>query len=154
MKNDKPSLRQRLTAVLGHCSRRWLQHCTPAAAQSGQPAKITDRTSTTADDELILDSVRHSFSSELFAELLSELPEYQQKLALAYQSGDLTELGNDVHQLLGAIVYCDAPELEGALRALHRALASTDTESIDACYLRVSNTINSTLNYIGFACRR
>ncbi|MDH3887642.1 MAG: Hpt domain-containing protein [Gammaproteobacteria bacterium] len=154
MKNEKQSLRQRLTAALGNNSRQWLQGFTTIRAAAGTPSKKISNTSKVLHDELPSASVRHSFSSELFAELLIELPEFQQKISQAYQAGDLQGLRNDVHQLLGAIVYCDAPELEGALRALHQALATTSTESIDSCYIRAFNTVNSTLTYSGFSdCR-
>ena len=82
------------------------------------------------------------------------MPEFQQKISQAYEDSDLQGLRNNVHQLLGAIVYCDAPELEGALRALHHALATTNTNDIDACYTRAFNTISSTLAYSGFADSR
>ena len=152
MKNDKPSLRQRLTAALRDRSRQWLHHFTGSTAQarpeeSGTPPGLYEC-------EQPQDSIRHAFSSELFVELLAELPDHQQKIREAYQAGDLQGLRDTVHQLLGAIVYCDAPELESALRSLHRALASENRGHIDICYERTVNTINSTLNYSGYPGRR
>ena len=154
MKNDRQSLRQRLTAALCNNSRQWLQLLTATRAATGAPPEKIGNTSKSLHDDLPADSARYAFSSELFAELLTELPEFQQKISQAYQADDLQGLRNDVHQLLGAIVYCDAPELEGALRALHRSLATTHTDSIDACYIRAFNTINSTLTYSGFTDSR
>ena len=143
-KQDKQSLQQRLTTALTRTSQQLLEHfrSTPVETRS------------TDDDELLPNSVRHSFSSELFAELLIELPEHRQKISQAYEAGDLQDLRNNVHQLLGAIVYCDAPELEVALRSLHRSLTTTDQDRIDDCYLRALNTINSTLSYSGFGGSR
>ena len=143
-KQDKQSLRQRLTTALTRTSQQLLEHF------SSTPVETHD----TEDDELLPNSVRHSFSSELFAELLIELPEHRQKISQAYEAGDLQDLRNNVHQLLGAIVYCDAPELEVALRSLHRSLTTTDQDRIDDCYLRALNTINSTLSYSGFGGSR
>ena len=144
-KQDKQSLRQRLTTALTRTSQQLLEHfrSTPVETRS-----------TDDDDELLPNSVRHSFSSELFAELLIELPDHRKKISQAYEAGDLQDLRNNVHQLLGAIVYCDAPELEGALRSLHRSLTTTDQDRIDDCYLRALNTINSTLSYSGFGGSR
>ena len=144
MTRDKYSLRQRLTTALTRTSQQLLEHFRNA------PVETHD----TEDDELPPNSVRHSFSSELFAELLTELPEHRTKISQAYEAGDLNDLRNNVHQLLGAIVYCDAPELEAALRSLHRALATTDQGRIDDCYIRALNTLNSTLSYSGFGGSR
>jgi HPt (histidine-containing phosphotransfer) domain-containing protein len=154
MKTDKQSLRQRLTAAMGNSTRQWLQRFTNTRAAAGAASKEISNTSKPLHDDPPPDSVRHSFSSALFAELLTELPEFQQKISQAYEAGDLQGLSNDIHQLLGAIVYCDAPELEGALRALYQALTTANTDSIDACYIRAFNTINSTLTYTGFAGSR
>ena len=109
MKNDRQSLRQRLTAALCNNSRHGLQLLTATRAAAGTLSEKISNTSKSLHDDLPPDSVRHSFSSELFAELLTELPEFQQKISQAYQADDLQGLRNDVHQLLGAIVYCDAP---------------------------------------------
>ncbi len=140
MKYDTQSLRQRLATALTRTSRQLLQPFRNSPVETRR----------TENDELPPDSVRHSFSSALFAELLIELPEYQKKISQAYEAGELQDLRNIVHQLLGAIVYCDAPELEGALRSLHQALSTTDQDRIDTSYLRAVNTINSTLSYSGF----
>ena len=154
MKNDKQPLRQRLTAALCNNSRQWLQLLTATRTAADAPSKEISNTSKLLHVDLPPDSVRHSFSSELFAELLTELPEFQQKISQAYEDGDLQDLRNNIHQLLGAVVYCDAPELEGALRAFHRALTTNSTNDINVCYLRAFNTINSTLAYSGFAGSR
>jgi len=146
MKQDKQSLQQRLTTALTRTSQQLLEHF--------RNAPVETHDTETEDNELLPNSVRHSFSSELFAELLIELPEHRQKISQAYETGNLHDLRNNVHQLLGAIVYCDAPELETALRSLHRALATTDQDRIDASYLRAFNTINSTLSYSGFGGSR
>jgi hypothetical protein len=144
MTQDKQSLRQRLTTALTRTSQQLLEHFKSTPVE----------TRTTDDNELPPNSVRHSFSSELFAELLIELPEHRNKISQAYEAENMQDLGNNVHQLLGAIVYCDAPELEVALRSLHRALATADQDRIEACYLRALNTINSTLSYSGFGGSR
>jgi len=140
MKHDKQSLRQRLITALTRTSRQL----------PGPPVE----THNTDDDELLPNSIRHSFSSELFAELLIELPEHRKKISQAYEAGDLHDLRNNVHKLLGGIVYCDAPELEVALRSLHRSLATADQDHIEDCYHRALNTINSTLSYSGFSSSR
>ena len=150
MKNDSQSLPQRLTAALTRTSQQLLKRFRNTPAQTGRAEGNTVTIPESQEDELSPGSVRHSFSSELFAALLVELPEHQGKMSQAYQAGDLKGLRNYVHQLLGAIVYCDTPELESALRSLHRALATTDPGTIDACYTRAFNTINSTLTYSGF----
>ena len=154
MKNNRQSLRQRLTAALSHSSRQRLQDLAATRTAASAAPNKTDNTSKSLHDKLPPDSARHSFSNELFAELLTELPEFQQKISQAYEDDDLQDLRNNIHQLLGAVVYCDVPELESALRAFHRALTTTSRNDITACYLRASNTINSTLACSGFAGSR
>ncbi len=95
---------------------------------------------------------RQSFSGEMFAELLIELPDFQQKLAHAYRNADLQELGDHVHRLLGVVVYCDTPELEAALHRLRHAIIENDADNmgnIDTCYIRVRQFIDNTLDDSG-----
>lgn len=142
MKDNDPSLLQRLGKTLAGTAQQLLQ-------QRSHPPEQTDSSSTPQQD-IAATRPRQSFSSELFAELLIELPEHQGEFLQAYQSGDLQSLKNHAHRLLGAVVYCDAPELEAALRALQQALA-TNPDSIDLCYTRLINTINNTLSCSGYS---
>ncbi|MGB5180412.1 MAG: Hpt domain-containing protein [Gammaproteobacteria bacterium] len=93
---------------------------------------------------------RQSFSSGLFAELLIELPMHRHRLARAHECGDMDTLGNAVHQLLGAVAYCDAPELEEALRELRRAIKTGEQQSVDIYQQRAINVLDSTLRYSGY----
>jgi HPt (histidine-containing phosphotransfer) domain-containing protein len=145
---DNNSLRQRLTGALARAAQQLLQVCRhtpePPAADAGS---LPDA----AAEELAMKRRRQSFSSEMFAELLLELPGYQQKISQAYLAGDRHGLRNHLHRLRGAVAYCDVPELELTLRDLHRAIASEEAGTIDACYTRTVTAINSTLHYSG--CR-
>ena len=107
-----------------------------------------------ADNALAMDRRQQAFSSEMFAELLIELPDFQKKISQAWQTNDRHSLRSHLHQLLGAVAYCDAPELETALRKFHQAIkteAADAPDSIDACYTHAFNAINSTLQHSG--CR-
>ena len=141
MKDNDPSWLQRLTQTLAGTVQQLLQRCGHSVEQTGSPATLQQDVAPTRP--------RQSFSSELFAELLIELPEHQGKFLQAYQNGDLQSLKNHAHKLLGAVVYCEAPDLETALRALQQALA-TNPDTIDLCYTRLINTINNTLSYGGY----
>ena len=88
---------------------------------------------------------RQSFSGEILAELLTELPMHRRQILCAWEAGDLDTLGSTVHKLLGAVVYCDAPELEEALRELRLALKTDDQHTIDVYHGRALNVIDSTL---------
>jgi len=88
---------------------------------------------------------RYSFSDEIFAELLTELPVHRRQILHAWEAGDLDTLGSSVHKLLGAVVYCDAPELEEALRELQQALKAEDQHTIDVCHEQALEAIDSTL---------
>ncbi|RLA04705.1 MAG: hypothetical protein DRQ45_00235 [Gammaproteobacteria bacterium] len=90
---------------------------------------------------------KQPFSSELFIELLTELPTHRRQILHAWEAGDLDTLGSAVHKLLGAVVYCYAPELEEALRELRLALKTGDQHTIDVYHERAINALDSTLRY-------
>lgn len=91
-----------------------------------------------------------NFSSEMFVKLLLELPEHRRDIAESWQAGDLPRLRSCVHRLLGATVYCEAPELEEALRELRRALHSGDASSIALQHARALEAIDTALSCSGF----
>jgi HPt (histidine-containing phosphotransfer) domain-containing protein len=93
---------------------------------------------------------KKAFSSELFAELLLELPMHRRRLSHACENGDIDTLRNAVHQLLGAVAYCDTPELEEALRELHLAIRTGKQGTIDIYHERAINALDSTLRFSGY----
>jgi HPt (histidine-containing phosphotransfer) domain-containing protein len=95
--------------------------------------------------------ITESFSSEMFVQLLLELPAHRRDMAESWQAGDLQHLRSCVHRLLGATVYCDAPRLEGALRELRRALHSGNASSIATQHAHALDVIDATLSSSG--CR-
>lgn len=104
-----------------------------------------------ADDlEPDLDDLNRSFSGELFARLLLELPGHRRSMSAAYKDGDSRLLGAHLHRLLGCAAYCDAPELVSGLRELRLALKTGDREIIDFYYTRAIDVIDSTLRFSGF----
>jgi hypothetical protein len=150
MKDDNRSRLRHLTESLASSAQKLLQRCGQSPQRADSTAPAAGITPAFPEDELALTRPRQSFSSEMFAELLIELPGFHGKISDAYQSGDRAGLRDHVHQLLGAVVYCDAPELEAAIRALHRAIMTTDPDTIEACYARALAAINSTLSYSGY----
>jgi HPt (histidine-containing phosphotransfer) domain-containing protein len=90
---------------------------------------------------------KQSFSDSLYAELLLELPMHRQRLFQAHLTGDMESLRRATHQLLGAVVYCDAAELEEALRELRLALKTGEQHGIDVCHEHAINVLDSTLRY-------
>jgi len=92
----------------------------PAATPENAPAEYYPPT----------DALDARFSSELFASLLLELPEHRQALLDAHAGQDIDMLGRCVHKLLGAVVYCDLPELTGALRQLQQVIRSGDVDAL------------------------
>ena len=69
MKDNDPSWLQRLTQMLAGTAQQLLQRC-------GHPSEQTDNLAT-PQQNVAPTRPRQSFSSELFAELLIELPEQQ-----------------------------------------------------------------------------
>jgi len=150
MTDDNRSLLQGLTGMLASSARQLLRD---APKPADRPAADTDNIPGLANNALALDKRQQTFSSEMFAELLIELPDFQKKISQAWQTNDRHSLRSHLHQLLGAVAYCDAPELETALRKFHQAIKTEtpDTpDSIDACYTHAFNAINSTLQHSGY----
>ena len=150
MKDNNRPLVQRLTESLASTAQQLMRQLTPTPEQPDRPATNANITRELPEDELAMNKRQQAFASEMFAELLIELPGYQRKISQAWQTGDRQGLRDQVHQLLGAVAYCDAPELEAALRTLHRATMTEDPDSIDSCYTRAFSAINSTLTYSGY----
>jgi two-component system sensor histidine kinase BarA len=84
------------------------------------------------------DNADRQFASEMFARLLVELPAHRRAMSRAFAAGEHRRLRDCVHRLLGATAYCDAPELEHALRELRRALLAGTSADIES---RLQDTI-------------
>jgi len=97
------------------------------------------------EEERRVRSLTRTLSSELFAQLLLELPAYRADLSRFYRTGDIEHMASCTHKMLGAVVYCDAPELLYRLSGLQQALRTGDTPSIDNHYTRAINIIDKTL---------
>jgi Hpt domain len=89
-------------------------------------------------------------ASELFARLLLELPEHRRDLQAAYRDGDSEQLAGAAHKLLGAVVYCDLPQLTEALRELKRTIVSPDAGQKEPAYLRTIRLIDDLLARSGY----
>ena len=129
-----------------------LQFFTRALTHANNPLTATPEVQELPQDTLVPKERGQSFSSELFAELLIELPEHRRQLVRAREASDRDTLGRVTHKLLGAVTYCDAPELEEVLRELRRALKTADQHTINVCHERALNVIDSTLRYSGYRC--
>ena len=123
--------------------RRMLGRIATGSEQPGAPH-------TDPDGDYLYD-LENTFSNEMFMQLLLELPEHRREIALSWQDGDQQQLRSCVHRLLGAVVYCEAPELESALRELRSALHSGDTTSIAQQH---ANTLEVIDIYLGQSGRR
>jgi HPt (histidine-containing phosphotransfer) domain-containing protein len=91
------------------------------------------------------------FSSELFARLLLELPEHRRDLQSAYQDGNGEQLERAAHKLLGAVVYCDLPELAAALRELKQTTGSRDSGQEGSAFGKVIRLIDELLDCSGYS---
>lgn len=101
-------------------------------------------------DPLHLDMISHRFSGEMFAQLLLELPCHRHTLHMAYTTGDHSQLRACVHQVLGAVVYCNEPGLEQALRTLQHTLKYGDAHDIDSDLRGGIDMIDATLAGSGY----
>jgi HPt (histidine-containing phosphotransfer) domain-containing protein len=89
-------------------------------------------------------------ASELFARLLLELPEHRRDLQSAYRGGNDQYLERCAHKLLGAVVYCDLPELAAALRELKQTTAAEDAAQATPAFRRVIQLIDALLACSGY----
>ena len=115
-----------------------------------RPPKPEDKLPELPEEDLQLSRSAQSFCSDLFAELLLELPAQRRIMKQCHARDDYNGLRDSVHQLLGAAAYCDATELEIGLRELRLALKTGERETIDLYFRRAINVINSTLRVSGY----
>lgn len=127
--------------------------CATAAGQqeSIPPASgETDRTHDTVAGVTATDALTRRLSAELFARLLLELPEHRQALVAAYRDHQIETLANCNHKLLGAVIYCDLPELGAALQDLRQALGSDDAGALRRCHGIAIRAIDDVLGNSGY----
>lgn len=133
--------------------RAWLQGVFGNGGTAAQDRQATAKAQDTpAADPAPVAAENHP--GELFVRLLLELPAQRRLLVACWRNGDLERLQDCVHRLLGATVYCEAPELESALRELHRALQSRDRNRIARCQASALAMIDSTLQHCGCGSRQ
>ena len=120
------------------------------SAMATRQAQAVSAEPGTHADPLHLDMIRQRFSGEMFAQLLLELPCHRNTLHMAYTSGDHAQLRTCVHQVLGAVVYCNEPGLEQALRSLQHTLKVGNTHDIDSDLRGTIDLIDATLAGSGY----
>jgi HPt (histidine-containing phosphotransfer) domain-containing protein len=89
-------------------------------------------------------------ASELFARLLLELPEHRRDLQSAYRVRNNDQLERFAHKLLGAVVYCDLPELARALRELKQTIGSGDAGLTGPAFGKTLRLIDDLLACSGY----
>jgi HPt (histidine-containing phosphotransfer) domain-containing protein len=90
-------------------------------------------------------------ASELFARLLLELPEQRRDLLSAYRDDNLEQLARSTHKLLGAVVYCELPDLAAALRELAQTLRSGEAGQTGPAFGNAIRLIDELLAYSGYS---
>ena len=149
MQDHKETPEQPRRGHLGRAAESLLQFFKRSLTPVDRPLTIARQAPPLPEDDRLMRGRKQKFSAGLFAELLIELPTHRHRLMHACEHGDIGTLGNSVHQLLGAVAYCDAPELEEALRELRLAIKTGNQDTIDIYQARAVNVIDSTLRYSG-----
>ena len=150
MQHNKQSVEHSRRGYFRRAKESLLQFLVRSLSPANRPLAEAREAPSLPEDDRLMRGRKQKFCGELFAELLIELPVHRQRLAHAGEHGDIDTLGNTVHQLLGAVAYCDAPELEDALRELRLAIKTGDQHTIDIYQERAVNVIDSTLRYSGY----
>ena len=130
---------KRISDLLGGCDGAAIPQAQTVSAESEAQA-----------DPAHLDRINQRFSREMFARLLLELPCHRHTLHKAHTNGDHAQLRACVHQVLGAVVYCNEPGLEQALRTLQHTLKHGVTHDIDSDFRRAIDMIDATLAGSGY----
>jgi hypothetical protein len=91
-----------------------------------------------------------TLASKLFARLLLELPGHRQDIASAFRDRNGEQLARATHKLLGGVLYCDLPELAGALRELKQTLESGNADQTAAATGRAIRMIDDLLAGSGY----
>jgi len=126
-----------------------LASCLRALRPDTASGKLPGTPTPPPEDDPELGRLGRRFSNELFARLLLELPAHRRTLSAAYKVRDYRGLRDNIHQLLGATAYCDAPELDAGLRELRLALKGGDTARIEQSFTRAIGSIDATLRSSG-----
>jgi HPt (histidine-containing phosphotransfer) domain-containing protein len=100
-----------------------------------------------------LAGLSNKLAGELFAGLLLELPEHRRDLQSAYRGGNNENLKKCTHKLLGAVVYCELPELAAALRALKQTTTNEDAAQSKPAFEQVMRLIDDLLDCSGYHAR-
>jgi HPt (histidine-containing phosphotransfer) domain-containing protein len=120
------------------------------SSASGQAAIVQDGdrvfTATATTD------LSGKLASELFARLLLELPEHRRDLQSAYRDGNNEQLERSAHKLLGAVVYCELPELASALRELKQTIGSGGAGLTGPALGKTIRLIDDLLDCSGYNC--
>jgi hypothetical protein len=150
--NREVAIKQR-TARPGSAIKAVLQFCLRYLTPADRPPSSIHKAPPVRLNEPSQTMRRQTFSTALFAELLLELPTHRNRLVHTWECADIDALGNAIHQLLGAVAYCDAPELEEALRELRLAIKTAEPETIDSCHVRAISAIDTILHNSGYQGR-
>jgi len=121
------------------------------SSASGQAAIVQD--GDTGFAGVVPAGLSDKLASELFARLLLELPEHRRDLQSAYQVRNNEQLERSAHKLLGAVVYCDLPELASALRELKQTIKSGDDELTGPAFGKTLRLIDDLLAFSGYHAR-
>lgn len=94
-------------------------------------------------------TVSDRFASQLYANLLKELPLHRQAFTAAWLADDRQTLADCTHRLAGAVAYCNLPELGAALDDLESAIRRDDEQVLPRTYNRASREIDELLESSG-----
>ena len=130
-----------------------VHYCPTAAADliENSPKEIKTLTVKTENDDEILcydqaDAIKlaggnKELADELFGMLITELPQYKEKLALALDENNIKDLKHFIHKVNGATSYCGVPKLRQAAVELESLI---DHKTLDD----VPNKAREVLAYI------
>ena len=80
-------------------------------------------------------------ADELFGMLISELPDYLQKIDSQHREGNYNNLLETAHKLNGATRYTGVPALSAAANQLEQAIRSSSTNNYDELCGDLTNEI-------------
>lgn len=100
------------------------------------------------DEKIALEKVdgNHELMRELFAMMISELPNSIAELENALQGSDKETKWNIAHKLTGSTAYCGVPALQASSRALEQSIKN-ELDDIASRFIEVRRDVENVIRF-------
>lgn len=137
-----------------------IHYCNTDTANEEEPKNNAEEANNTIDDEpssdlecfdpqeaLKLAGGNNELATELFAMLMVELPNYEEKIKQALEQDDIKDLKYHTHKINGATSYCGVPKLRHAASILEAKIDSNELNTLSDDTQLVLKAITELIEY-------